>query len=272
MHNRKYDEDVKHYTPQQLQELKDAAKKRFIESQGAVSVKVLARVARVPQGYVRKWLREENWKDLVVEDSGDVVVLSDKTKEFIENSDDFDLDEQERLFCYHYLKTFNATTSAVRAGYSSALCYKAGFKLKNDKRIQKFLKHLKAYRDEELFLDAIDIIKQYMKIAFADMNDFVEFRGQTLIFKDSKKVDGSLISEIKSGRQGISIKLEDRLKALDKLSDYFDVCPDKFRQEIEREKIKLMRERLAIDNANNKTPENLKIKIKFTGGDEKDDD
>ena len=66
-------------------------------------------------------------------------------------------------------------------------------------------------------------------------------------FKDSSQVDGGLICQIKQGRDGTTIKLEDRQKALDKLAQYFDLFPDKFQRRIEEEKLKVAQQKLEIE-------------------------
>ena len=66
-------------------------------------------------------------------------------------------------------------------------------------------------------------------------------------FEESNLVDGTIISEVKQGKDGVSIKFDDRMKALDKLSQYFDLFPDNFKRKIEEEKIKQSREKLELD-------------------------
>jgi phage terminase small subunit len=115
----------------------------------------------------------------------------------------------------------------------------------------------------ELYIEAMDVLNKYIKIAFSDITDFLTF-GQKWVpvigmmgpvldddgnqvmeevnyvdFKESGTVDGTIISEVKQGKDGVSIKLEDRMKALDKLSLYFDLFPDKFKRQIEEEKLKI---------------------------------
>ena len=80
-------------------------------------------------------------------------------------------------------------------------------------------------------------MREYMKIAFADITDFVEFGSKkTRVFnedgefsdvdrsfvklKDSSSVDGSVLQEVKVGRDGVAIKLLDKMKALDTLKKY----------------------------------------------------
>jgi phage terminase small subunit len=56
-------------------------------------------------------------------------------------------------------------------------------------------------------------------------------------------VDGQLISEVKKGRDGASIKLMDKMKALEKLEKYLDVIPDRWKRQIEEEKLKIAKMR-----------------------------
>lgn len=72
-----------------------------------------------------------------------------------------------------------------------------------------------------------------MDIAFVDITDFIGF-GQVDIstdqesihmvnsvwFMESSDVDGTLISELKQGKDGASIKLPDRMKALDWIANH----------------------------------------------------
>lgn len=79
-------------------------------------------------------------------------------------------------------------------------------------------------------------------------------------FKDSGFVDGTIISEVKQGKDGVSIKLEDRKWALDKLDKYFDLLPDVYKRKLEEEKLKLSREKLELE------------KLKVTGEDTETED
>lgn len=70
----------------------------------------------------------------------------------------------------------------------------------------------------------VDIVRRMTKIAYSDITDFIEFgvdeNGENFIsLKDSEKVDGSLISEIKINNGNVSLKLMDRSKALEWLGN-----------------------------------------------------
>jgi phage terminase small subunit len=63
-------------------------------------------------------------------------------------------------------------------------------------------------------------------------------------FKEDFEVDGEIISEIKTSRQGSSIKLESRDKAVKWLTDYFEFNPEhKYKKEFDEKKLQLEKER-----------------------------
>lgn len=103
---------------------------------------------------------------------------------------------------------------------------------------------------QELFVSVQDLMKEYVKQAFADITDFVEFgndevavtdineqgvmeavldpvTGEPVIYKtsfvslkDNSEVDDSLIQEVKKGKDGVSLKLYDKQKAMLELMKY----------------------------------------------------
>lgn len=235
----KYDDAVKTYSPAKLRECHDQALTYYIDNGGEVSVKVLSRMAKVPQSYVRKWIKDEDWDRFIFEDEGDKIKLSPDTKDFIKSSaEKYGLSEQEELFCYHYLKNMNSTQAAMRAGYSSAYAYNKGYLLLNKPHVQAFLKEARSHMCEELFLDPLDILRQWAKIAFADMNDFVSVSGAGVMLRNSNVTDGQLITKIKEGKDGVTVELADRMKAMDRLSSYLQILPQDKANQIKMEILK----------------------------------
>ena len=57
-------------------------------------------------------------------------------------------------------------------------------------------------------------------------------------FKDSSEVDGTLIAEVKQGKDGASIKLPDRMKALEWLTEHMYMATEEQRARIENIKAK----------------------------------
>ena len=168
-----------------------------------------------------------------------------------------DLTEKQRLFCVHYIKSFNATQSAINAGYSASTAHVQGPRLLGNVRVSAEIKRLKKDMTSEVFISAKDVLNKYIKIAFSDITDYLTFGRKEVErfneetgeietvevnhvdFKNSDSIDGTIISEVKQGKDGVSIKLEDKMKALEKLDKYFDLFPDHFKREIESEKLKL---------------------------------
>lgn len=192
--------------------------------------------------------------------------------------EDSDLSDKQRLFCCLYVKCFNATKAYQKAygcSYETALV--AGSRLLGNVRIKEEIQKLKQNRLNREMLSAEDIFQKYMDIAFADITDYVEFGREevpvmtafgplvvkdedtgekhevkkevnVVRFKESFTVDGTIISEVKQGRDGASIKLADKMKALQWLSDHMDMATEE--QKIKMEHLKLQTERIKNMNGN----------------------
>ncbi|MGG0718692.1 terminase small subunit [Robertmurraya massiliosenegalensis] len=201
--------------------------------------------------------KDASQKDSSMEPLEDIEINIDN---FLEDSG---LTDRQRIFCLYYVRTFNATQSAINAGYSKATAHVQGPRLLSNVRVRDEIKRLKQAMVNELFVEAVDVLQKYIKIAFSDITDYLTFgqkevpvinafgpvlddEGRQLMkevnyvdFKDSGYVDGTIIAEVKQGKDGVSIKLEDRKWALDKLDRYFDLLPDHFKRRIEEEKLKI---------------------------------
>lgn len=168
------------------------------------------------------------------------VATKKRRKEPIELSDE--LTDMQKAFCFNYINSFNATQSAIKAGYSKGTAHVQGSRLLRNVKVAEEIRRLRSEMQGELFIDATDLTKEYMKMAFADITDFVEFgkkevpimtefgplvddNGEEVTqevnyidFLDSDLVDGRLISEVKQGRDGVSVKLHDKQKAMNELN------------------------------------------------------
>lgn len=151
----------------------------------------------------------------------------------IENDD---LTEQQKMFCLFYLQHFNATKAYQQAyGCDYKTANSNAYLLMVNHGIKKELHRLKAELQQDVFIDVKDLIQEYIKQSFADMSDFTEF-GQEMVefsdgeerpisfvrLKNSSEVDGTLIQEIKKGKDGVSVKLYDKQKAMSELMKYLN--------------------------------------------------
>lgn len=175
-----------------------------------------------------------------------------------------DLTDREMQFCEQYVKNFNVKLAAIKAGYcvnnpNSAHTY--GARLRGRPSCARYIAWLKAGISSKAQVTVLDIIDQYMRIAFADITDFVEVNGNSIRLKHGSTIDGQLVASVRRGKDGISYELHDKMKALDKLDRYFDVMPADWKQKIEERKVELMAQRIEIE----------RIKAGQLGDDSEDD-
>lgn len=173
------------------------------------------------------------------------------------------LNERQFLFCLEYLKRFNATKSYMKVyecSYASAAVN--GHKLLKNAKIQATIKKFKRQRAESVMLSKDDILQKYMDIAFADVTDYLKFgRVEEIVYNEdgepeldinsqvktymrtyvhlnnSEEVDGTLITEVKQGKDGVVVKLADKMKALQVLAEYKELLKPR---DAERLRIELM--------------------------------
>ncbi|HFJ9331867.1 TPA: terminase small subunit [Bacillus paranthracis] len=248
---------------------------------------------------IRKWKSQDKWDEQM---NGNVTIAkrsvtnvkNPKTKEKLkEILEDEELTEKERLFCLYYVKYFNGTQAALKAGYSKDGAHVQASRLLRRERVSSYIKELKGELVENVFVEAMDVLKEYIKIAFADITNYVTF-GQKEVpvmgmfgpmkdeagneitrivnyvdLHEADMVDGSIITEVKLGKDGVSVKLADKMKALDKLAQYFDLVPDNFKRQIEEERHKMQMEvqKAQVDKIKADT-----ARIKGEDGDEYEDD
>lgn len=174
-------------------------------------------------------------KEAVAEDVSQVVINDELT-------------DQQQLFCLYQSRMFNYTKAYMKAypGCTYASAAVLGSRLMKNQLIRKTIEQLKQNHMNREMLKQEDIFQKYMDIAFADMNDFMSF-GQEEIetdygprmvnsvrLKESDQVDGTLITEVKQGRDGVSVKLADRMKAIDWLADHMDIATAEQKAKIEQ--------------------------------------
>lgn len=197
-------------------------------------------------------------------------------KEDIETLMNDDLTEKEQLFCIYYVRSFN-TTSSYQKAYKCAYMTAAvnGSKLLKKAKIKAEIMRLKQERCQREMLTQEDIFQKWMDIAFADITDYLEFKQEEIIddegnthlvnrlkFKDSTEVDGTLISEVKQGKDGASIKLPDRLKALQWLSDHMH-----FATEEQKAKLELLRaQKKKLESEDNTQDDTVQNKMDAISG------
>lgn len=190
------------------------------------------------------------------------VSIDDGTKETLQNAD---LTPEQQMFCIYYSRTFNATQSYLKAyecDYYSAKAH--GYELLQTVAIRTEIERLKELKRQQIMISENDIVELQMRIACADIGDYTSFgrenipimgpfgpiteknpdtgekevltkEANTIRLKESRNVDTQIIQEVKQGKDGVSIKLADKQKAIDWLTKYFLIHPEsRYKAEYER--------------------------------------
>ena len=243
-----------------MPKVKDArADKAFEMYKQGLKLVEIANQLGVAEGTVRSWKNRYKW-------AGDNATLQRSKRNVAKNSKTLiknkespvahevesvmkntELTDKQQLFCIYYIRCFNATKAYQKAyGCNYTTAMSEGSKHLRNPKIKEEIFRLKQERLNREFLSESDIFQKCMDIAFADITDYVEFgngsfndpeTGEEVSYsfvnlKDSKTVDGTIVSEVSKGREGAKIKLADRMKALQWLTDHMDLATDKQKAEI----------------------------------------
>lgn len=251
----------------------DSIKAEQMYKQGMNLVDIAKEIGK-PPGTVRRWKSTQGWdsersdkkanvrKQETEQNSKKVEAIAPEVQEVISNPD---LTDKQRLFCLQYVRCFNATKAYQKAyGVDYSTAASIAYRLLENDGVKKEIQRLKQNRLNREMLGTEDIFQKYMDIAFADITDFITFGRETVPvmgafgpvevkdketgkkvvltkeintvrFREYTDVDGTLISEVKQGKDGASIKLLDREKALRWLSDHMDMGTTE-----QQEKVKLL--------------------------------
>ena len=265
-----------------MNNLKQEIKKQY---ENGATLKSLSEKYDIKLNTIKSWSSREGWKkkDKVATatkkatkeekskpEKKKKVSIGDKKQKAVEKvtkrlSTAMDLTEKEKLFCLYYIKDFNAALAVRKAGYNTTKHSDVmGYQMLQKEHIKKYINELREYMATDAMLDVNRLIEQYKKLAFYNIDDFVELRTVERVMKNDKgKVlrdsagqplteevevlmlkpdyDGQLIGELSQMDNGsIKIKMPDRMKALDKLLDYVDIPKqlDRDRVAMEKQKIK----------------------------------
>lgn len=193
----------------------------------------------LPDGTIRRWKSTYRWdgerSECKSERSVKKRTVNDGTKETLQNEE---LTPEQQMFCIYYIRTFNAAQSYQKAygcQYTTAVSH--GYMMLSKVAVRKEIERLKEIKRQQIVASEEDIIELQMRIAFADMGDYMRFRGGDVVLNDSSTTDTQLIKKVSSSAEGVSIALADSQKAIDWLTKYFLMHPDdKYKAEFDRKR------------------------------------
>lgn len=244
--------------PRQRSPSRDEAKRMYLDSKGKMLLKDIAKAVGKQDTQIRRWKSLDHWDE---ELKGNVTIPKDnvtkqnngiekppKTEllpEEIETLNNEELTEKQRLFCLYYVRWFNATKAYQKAyscDYSTAMVN--GCKLLSNPKIQEHIQAIKDAKIKQAMYTAEDFFQKMMDIAYSDATDFLSFGRRIneetgleynyVDFLDSSEVDGTLIQEVKQGKDGCSIKLVRKEFALKWLDKHYSEATDLQKAQLEQ--------------------------------------
>lgn len=141
---------------------------------------------------------------------------------------------KQKRFVEEYLIDFNATQSAIRAGYSVNSADKIGPELLGKTSIKKEINKALGERSRRTGITQDRVVQELARIAFVNFNDIVNENGEIksdasaddLACVESYKVEnGDSINGSSSKRE---VKLASKMKALELLGKHLGMFSDKF--------------------------------------------
>lgn len=245
----------------------EQAKAMYLKGMKLVEI---ASQLNLPEGTVRRWKSTHRWDNERSDENSERSERKRREKKKAAENEieqvmkNPDLTDKQQLFCLYYVRYFNATKAYQKAyGCSYEAAKSNGYQLLANTYIRNEIQVLKQSRLNRELLDEHDIFQKYMDIAFADITDFVQFgqeeeyvigsfgpvqvedpvtgkkvplkqKVNTVHFRESDNVDGTIIAEIKNGKNGASIKLADRMKALEWLARHMDMATEEQKTKVEQ--------------------------------------
>lgn len=264
---------------------RDEAKRMYLDSKGKMLLKDIAKAVGKQDTQIRRWKSLDHWDE---ELKGNVTIPKDnvtkqnngiekppKTEllpEEIETLNNEELTEKQRLFCLYYVRWFNAT-KAYQKAYSCDYFTAAanGPRLLGNARIKEEIQRIKDAKIKQTMYSTEDYFQKMIDIAYSDVTDYLSFgqeeahdkNGNTFMMnvinlKESCDVDGTLIQEVKQGKDGCSIKLVSKEFALKWLDKHYSEATDL--QKAQLAQIQAQTDKLKTDR-NNAPDENVQDKM-----------
>lgn len=143
------------------------------------------------------------------------------------------LSESEEQFCAVYARCFDGAKAyayAFDCDFEKARAEADA--LLEKKKIRDRIAAIKKAKFDHRMIEIDDIVDMYIKIAFADLTDFLEFgkKSQTdedseeksdLTLRENPKADTAAISSLTSSKGSVKLTFYDRMKALEWLGKHF---------------------------------------------------
>jgi phage terminase small subunit len=140
------------------------------------------------------------------------------------------LSAKRQRFVDEYCVDFNGTQAAIRAGYSIRTANEQAARLLATVSVKKALDEKRLEIAEESKLKVSDVIDELRNIAFSDITQVISFSASKAKIKSSRKLTEDAkktIASVSQTQNGLTVKLHDKVKALELLGRYLNIFTDR---------------------------------------------
>lgn len=153
------------------------------------------------------------------------------------------LTKMQDMFCQEFIIDYHQTKAAIRAGYSKKTAYSIGNRLLKNVEIQERIDELEKERMKRLKISQDRVLYELACIALANGSDYAKIIEKLVPNRDGKPVpvqcvDFTLtkelndqqrraISGMKEGKNGIEVRMHDKVRALELLMRHYGMLSDK---------------------------------------------
>lgn len=138
------------------------------------------------------------------------------------------LKPQHQAFVHAYLESFNATQSAIKAGFNPTHAKAYGYQLLQRSDIKTEIERFTKMKADYVKVEQFQLVEQLTKIAFADITDYITWNHEEVNFvQDLDYVDGQVVAEVYAHNGKRKIRLHDKLKAIELLGKHLGLFSER---------------------------------------------
>ena len=143
---------------------------------------------------------------------------------------DSGLTDQVSRFIDLYLIDFHGTNAAIEAGFSKKTAAQIACNMLRREDVKAELKKRSAKIVEKIAVRAEDVVKELSLIAFSNIKDHASWTPDNVTLKNSvelTKEQAACIESVKQTKDGVQIKLFNKMDALNSLGKYLGIFVEK---------------------------------------------
>lgn len=142
------------------------------------------------------------------------------------------LTKRQMIFVEEYLKTSNASRSALTAGYAPYMASKRAHTLLRNPEIKKYIDQAREILEEEMQITLREVLAEYARIAFADIRRLYDKNGNLIPAHQLDADTAAAVSSVhtrtfKDGNTSTHLRMRDKCTALDHICKLLGFGPEK---------------------------------------------